>query len=268
MDSTGIKEEGALRYDSEKNRLDLVTPQIIEEIGKVLTFGAKKYKPSNWREGMSWSRCIGSLKRHITEFEKLNDFDNESSLLHLSHAACNIMFLLDYYKSHPELDDRYRQPNKKIGLDIDDVVIDFVPAYCQTFGLDVPNSWHLDRDIFKNLSTLYKDWLWWAGLQKLFSPKELKFEVDCYITARDESLKKVTEQWLQDNGFPMAPIIFNRNKGEVCRERSLNIFIDDSPKNFDEINKAGTACYLMDKPWNRWKEVGYRRINNINDIIL
>ena len=38
------------------------------------------------------------------------DKDPESGLSHLAHAACCIMFLLEFEKTHPELDDRYK-PN-------------------------------------------------------------------------------------------------------------------------------------------------------------
>ena len=98
-----------LRYDNEKNRLDLISPIFIEELGKVLTYGANKYAPNNWRfTGMDWSRCIGSLKRHLNEFEKGIDIDPESGLSHLAHIACNVMFLVEYNKTHPELDDRFK----------------------------------------------------------------------------------------------------------------------------------------------------------------
>lgn len=80
----------------------------INEVAKVFTFGANKYEEHNWRKGMKWSKCIGCMKRHIAAFEMGEDLDNESGAYHLAHAASNILFLLEYYKTHPELDNRYK----------------------------------------------------------------------------------------------------------------------------------------------------------------
>lgn len=257
----------AKRYDDGKIRLDLVPTSLIEEVGKVLTFGAKKYDEHNWKKGMKWSRCIASLKRHIQEFENCKDFDDESSLLHLGHAATNIAFLIEYYKIHPELDDRWRNPSRRIGLDIDDVLLDFVPTYCKRYGLEIPNSWYLDYNIIPRIDELTNDENFWLDLEPLIDPNLLKFEPTVYITARDERLQEYTSKWLEKHNFPKAPIIFSRNKGKTCQEYELDLFIDDSPKNFREINEAGIACYLLDQPWNRYTDVGYRRIYNLNDVI-
>lgn len=63
------KKGKGLRFNDGKNRLDLVPTSLIEEVGKVLTFGASKYGDNNWRSPMSWSKCIASLKRHLVAFE-------------------------------------------------------------------------------------------------------------------------------------------------------------------------------------------------------
>jgi len=257
----------ATRYDNDKLKLDLVPASLIREVAKVMTFGAKKYDAHNWRKGMQWSRCLASLKRHILEFENMVDIDPETGALHLGHAACNIAFLIEYYKSHPELDDRWKEPTKRIGLDIDDVVMSFIPAYCERYNLKIPTHWYLDYNFIPNIELLHQDEDFWMNLEPLFDPKSLKFEPTVYITARDERLREWTSKWLEKHNFPKAPIVFSRNKGEICKEWKLDLFIDDSVKNFNEINKAGTACFLMDNYCNQYKDVGYRRIFNVNDIV-
>lgn len=102
------KEQGAIREDSGKNQLSLISPLAIESMGKILTQGAIKYERHNWRKGMKWSRCIDSLKRHLLEFEKGIDTDPESKESHLGHIMVNAMFLLEYATTHKELDDRYK----------------------------------------------------------------------------------------------------------------------------------------------------------------
>jgi hypothetical protein len=42
---------GAHKLDSEKNRLFLLPPDALEEIGAVMTMGAEKYSDRNWERG-------------------------------------------------------------------------------------------------------------------------------------------------------------------------------------------------------------------------
>lgn len=102
------QEQGAIREDSGKNQLSLISPLAIESMGRILTQGAIKYERHNWRKGMKWSRCIDSLKRHLLEFEKGIDVDPESQESHLGHIMVNAMFLLEYTTTHKGLDDRYK----------------------------------------------------------------------------------------------------------------------------------------------------------------
>ena len=97
---------GAMRSDTGKPRLDLLSPVAMEGTAQILTFGAVKYSPGNWKKGMAWSRCIASLMRHLFKFMSGEDFDKESGLPHIDHVACNVMFLQEYFRTHQELDDR------------------------------------------------------------------------------------------------------------------------------------------------------------------
>lgn len=83
--------------DQEKNRLDLVEPEFIESVGKVLTFGAKKYEPNNW-QGVedAEDRYYAAAMRHLMAYRRGEQIDPESGLSHLEHVACNIMFLLHF----------------------------------------------------------------------------------------------------------------------------------------------------------------------------
>ena len=83
------------KADAGKPRLSLVPMAIIWAIAYVREFGVKKYKdPENWRN-VSPERYKDALLRHITAYiEDENSTDEESGLLHLWHAACNICFLI------------------------------------------------------------------------------------------------------------------------------------------------------------------------------
>ena len=52
--------------DQEKNRLDLIEPEFIEGVGKVLTFGADKYEPNNWQKVEdAENRYYAAAMRHL-----------------------------------------------------------------------------------------------------------------------------------------------------------------------------------------------------------
>lgn len=83
--------------DQDKIRLDLIEPEFIESVGKVLTFGASKYEPNNWQNVEDGEdRYYAAVLRHLMAYRKGEEKDPESGLSHLEHAACNIMFLLHF----------------------------------------------------------------------------------------------------------------------------------------------------------------------------
>lgn len=96
-----------VKYDNGKPQMDLLPREALVEVAKVLSVGASKYGRYNWRKGMQWSRITSACLRHLTAFNDGQDKDPETGISHLAHAACNLMFLIDYEKNHPELDDRY-----------------------------------------------------------------------------------------------------------------------------------------------------------------
>ncbi len=104
------KDQDANKFDADKVQLELIPPEALYEIGKVLTFGAKKYDAHNWRQGMKWTRLIGACLRHIFSWLSPleSDTDPESGLNHLAHAGCCIVMLLSYQQGGESEDDRYK----------------------------------------------------------------------------------------------------------------------------------------------------------------
>lgn len=98
----------ALKFDQDKLPLNLLSTEAMNQTAAVLAFGAEKYAEHNWRQGFAWSRPLAAAMRHITAFNAGEDRDPESGLSHLAHAACCIMFLLEFEKTHQHLDDRYK----------------------------------------------------------------------------------------------------------------------------------------------------------------
>jgi len=104
----GVAKGTALKFDTNKLPLNLLSTEAMNQTAAVLKFGAIKYAEHNWRNGFQWSRPLAAAMRHITAFNDGENTDPESGLSHLAHAACCIMFLLEFEKTHQELDDRYK----------------------------------------------------------------------------------------------------------------------------------------------------------------
>lgn len=100
----------AMKFDSGKTDWSLMPFEAIEEINKVLDFGAKKYAAHNWRTGtgFKYTRVLSSLLRHTFAWARGEDLDPESGLSHLAHMGCNVVFLIYYnkYKARYNNDDR------------------------------------------------------------------------------------------------------------------------------------------------------------------
>ena len=102
---------GGTKHDVGKPRMDLLPSEALEEVAKVLTFGAQKYDAHNWRKGVQYSRLTAALLRHLGAWQRGEDLDPESGLSHIAHAACNAIFLLTFISEGDrlDLDDRYRR---------------------------------------------------------------------------------------------------------------------------------------------------------------
>lgn len=95
--SRGMKFDGA-----NKLRWDLLPIAIVEDIVKVLTFGATKYADNNWQKvDNAKERYYAALMRHITSWRKGKINDPETAdLPHLACAACNLIFLSWFDKNN------------------------------------------------------------------------------------------------------------------------------------------------------------------------
>lgn len=85
-----------LRYDTGKNRLDLIPPEWVWGLGDVLTKGAAKYEDRNWEKGMKWSRVFGPMLRHAYKFMAGERYDEETGCHHLAMVAWNALALMSY----------------------------------------------------------------------------------------------------------------------------------------------------------------------------
>lgn len=91
----GTQPTGFVKFDESKLRLELLEPEFIKGIGKIITFGADKYAPNNWKKADEDGqlRIKGALLRHLYAYLGGEEFDPETGESHLYHMGCNLMFL-------------------------------------------------------------------------------------------------------------------------------------------------------------------------------
>ena len=107
------KESHGKKYDSGKPKLYLLPPKSINEVGKVLTFGAEKYDPHNWRKVDDLqNRYSSAALRHIFAHIDGEDADEETGLSHLAHAICCLMFKLEDELIGESEEEGLREPNE------------------------------------------------------------------------------------------------------------------------------------------------------------
>lgn len=85
-----------LKHDQDKARWDLLPWRATEEVVEVVTVGARKYAPDNWRRVKGWRwRYFAAAIRHIVAWWRGEKRDPETGRHHLAHAACCILFILE-----------------------------------------------------------------------------------------------------------------------------------------------------------------------------
>lgn len=100
-----LQKEG-VKFDQGKLRMDLLPPDALEALARILTDGAEKYGEYNWSKGMKWSRPYAALLRHLMAFWAGQDNDPESGHPHLWHVLTNAVFLTSYQIREIGEDDR------------------------------------------------------------------------------------------------------------------------------------------------------------------
>lgn len=91
MDSPNV----GVKYDEGKPQFSLLKTEALLEMVAVLTYGAKKYSPDNWKKlENARQRYFDAANRHMWEWFGGEERDQESGLHHLAHAMSSLMFLV------------------------------------------------------------------------------------------------------------------------------------------------------------------------------
>lgn len=89
-----------VKFDKDKPKWNLLPWDEVEDVVKVLTFGAKKYAPDNWKfVDDANNRYMDATMRHLVAFQQGERTDAESGESHIAHALCCLLFMLWHDKN-------------------------------------------------------------------------------------------------------------------------------------------------------------------------
>jgi uncharacterized HAD superfamily protein len=173
----------------------------------------------------------------------------------------------------------------RIGIDIDEILTPFLegflPFYNERHGTDYSPekmwSYHLEdvmkrpvTELVKEVRAFYES----GQLEQLAPFPEAKVAIKelhnaghelIVITSRHSGAIPRTKPWL-DTHFQglFKNVYFTQNaslngeaktKGSLCRELAIPILIDDDERYAEECSKNGITLLLLNKPWNKDKEM-------------
>lgn len=88
---TGVK------YDNGKPQWSLLPFKALTQVVEVLTYGAKKYAPDNWKKVPdARRRYIDAGFRHFTAYAGGETNDTETGKHHLAHAVCCMLYIIAF----------------------------------------------------------------------------------------------------------------------------------------------------------------------------
>ncbi|AGS81010.1 hypothetical protein [Caulobacter phage Cr30] len=111
-----VVDNGALRYNEGKPRMDLIPPEAMLALGRHFEIGAKKYADRNWERGMDWGKCCASLERHLQAWKSGEDYDVETGSHHMIAVAWNAFVLFTYAIRGIGKDDRPKIPKTTVAM--------------------------------------------------------------------------------------------------------------------------------------------------------
>lgn len=95
-----VNKAPGMKFDGGKRDFTLLPWAGVEEIVKVLEFGAQKYDRDNWKKVEdAQHRYTKAAFRHLVAYNNREVNDPESGLPHLAHLGCCILFLLALEKT-------------------------------------------------------------------------------------------------------------------------------------------------------------------------
>ncbi len=140
-----------------------------------------------------------------------------------------------------------KQYNTNIVLE-DVIEYDFLSAFTQPIDRQEFAKWFKENEAYMySVSDLAKD------AQVILNEWQSLYEL-YYISARDEKVFQVTQQWFEENKVPYHHIelIGSHNKLEAAKKHNVDIFFEDKHDNAVNLaEELNIPVILFDTPYNR-----------------
>ena len=185
---------------------------------------------------------------------------------------------------------------KRIGIDLDGVVADFIGAFHKTAQIVFPglewdlskwSTWYAPTEIF-GMSKEDEDAVWgeirrthdfWLSLQPLKGTSGLRYispnaQEIFFITSRiptvGASIQQQSCEFLREHfyiSFPQVIVVEEPSaKIPLVKNLGLHAFIDDKDSTVKQMANAGINVYVNNQPWNQGELPG-RRAVDLNDFL-
>lgn len=83
-----------IKYDQGKPDYSLLPFGSIDDLVRVITYGAEKYDRFNWKY-VDKERYKAAALRHISSYMQGEVHDEETGIHHLAHAMANLTFIME-----------------------------------------------------------------------------------------------------------------------------------------------------------------------------
>lgn len=175
---------------------------------------------------------------------------------------------------------------EKIGIDIDEVVVEFMEGYLKfhnkkyntNYNLNDITNYHLwlsglhktkeesVKDVTEFSNSIYFDSISLVKNVKSHLEIILKKYNSYFVSSRSELLSEKTKNFFYSN-FPSnrykfifsGEIYGGKSKAEICKEENIYKMIEDNADYALDCAKNGVITFLLDKPWNK----SYEKHENI-----
>ena len=153
----------------------------------------------------------------------------------------------------------------KIGFDIDGVIVDTISNCAK--GISKHLGYEVScEDVVYRFEEMYEAHDFWSKNSRVFLCSIPPYDGVCehineliksheiyFISARGYEVLEDSKIWFEKHGLPTENIYFTsgETKTGICKELELDLFIEDSPKNAEEISLTGIPVLLMDTEYNR-----------------
>jgi hypothetical protein len=102
-----------MSYKNEgKPELALVNPDFLDDLARKLQLGEEKHKDHHYRNGVSVTKLLSAMKRHIQSIER-GEYYDEDELQHTTAVAAGAMMLHWMIQNHTGYAEYFDQPFKK-----------------------------------------------------------------------------------------------------------------------------------------------------------